>query len=170
MMTNNALVRSIHAANRARFALWISKTDKGQLEQLLVLAGSLSMEETAYQLNISFAQQQADRNSAALQIADRYNVVRVVKHYNNLLFVSAVVAAALAKRRHPVMLGVGFGDALNVVAPLLLTQGRPAYFAAYSIVWLQTCASNQPVGRSITASAMHHTVRFIFEEHNPCQA
>lgn len=170
MMTNNALVRSIHAANPVRLAPQTSETDKGPLDHRLALAGDFSMDETAYQLNISLAQQQADRNSAALQIADRYNVVRVVKHYNNLLLVSAVVAAAPAKCRHPVMLGVGFGDALNVVAPLLLTQGRPAYFAVYSIVWLQTCASNQPVGRSITASAMHHTVRFIFEEHSPCQA
>lgn len=132
MMTINALVCSIHAANLARLAPWTSKTDKGHLEQLLVLAGRLSMKETAYRLNISSAQLQADRNSAALQIADRYNAVRVVKHHN-LLLVSAVVAASPAKCRHPVMLGVGIEDALNIVVSLLLAQGRPVYFAVISL-------------------------------------
>lgn len=119
MMTDNAFVRSIHAVNPLCFAPRASKTDKGQLNQLFALAGDLSMDETAHRLNISYTQVQADRNSAALQTADRYNAFKVLKN-DSLLLVAADVDASSFECWHPVVANVGFEDVLNSSIPVLL--------------------------------------------------
>ena len=127
--------------------------------------------EAARLLNITTAQVQTDRNNAALQIAQRYNAVTVLKGHHSLI-ATPEGELSCVERGHPVMAGAGFGDVLSGVIAALLAQGLPAYSAACLAVWLHACAGEQLAkhGRGLAASDMCHTVRLLLEEHSPCQA
>lgn len=165
MMTHNALVRSIHAANPRRLAPRASEIGKTQYDHLSVLIGDLSMNVTALRLNISSAQVQADRNSAALQATDRYNAVKVPKNHHLLL-----ADASFIECWHPIATSVSLEDVLNSNVAALLAQSMLGYSVTCLVIWLQTCPNNQRISRSIAASNICHTTRFIFEERSPCQA
>ena len=70
------------------------------------------------------------------------------------------------------MAGAGFGDVLTGVIAALIAQGLTAYPAACLAVWLHACAGEQlaHAGRGVVASDMCHSIRYLLEEHSPCQA
>ena len=125
--------------------------------------------EAARLLNTSTAQVQANRNNAALRIAERYNAITVLKGQHSLI---ATPEGQLSRveRGHPVMAGAGFGDVLSGVIGALLAQGLSAYAAACLAVWLHACAGEQLAaqGRGVAASDMCQTIRLLLEEHSPC--
>ena len=127
--------------------------------------------EAARLLHISTAQVQADRNNAALQLAQRYNAVTVLKGHHSLI---ATPEGELSRveRGHPVMAGAGLGDVLSGVIAALIAQGLAAYPAACLAVWLHACAGERLAlnGRGLAASDMCHSIRYLLEEHSPCQA
>ncbi len=127
--------------------------------------------EAARLLKISTAQVQADRDNAALAIAQRYNAVTVLKGHHSLI---ATPQGDISRvdRGHPVMAGAGFGDVLSGVIAALLAQGLPAYSATCLAVWLHACAGEQLArqGRGLAASEMCEIIRQLLEEHSPCQA
>lgn len=127
--------------------------------------------EAARLLNISTSQVQADRNSAALRIAQGYNAITVLKGHHSLI-ASPTGELSCMERGHPVMAGAGFGDVLSGVIAALLAQGLPAYAAACLAVWLHACAGEQLAsqGRGVAASDMCQSIRHLLEEHSPCQA
>ncbi len=127
--------------------------------------------EAARLLNITTAQVQADRNNAALQIAERYNAITVLKGHHSLI-ATPEGELSCVERGHPVMAGAGFGDVLSGVIAALLAQGLPAYSAACLAVWLHACAGEQlaKYGRGVAASDICLTIRLLLEEHSPCQA
>ncbi|WP_407651288.1 NAD(P)H-hydrate dehydratase [Denitrificimonas halotolerans] len=127
--------------------------------------------EAARLLNIRTAQVQANRNNAALQIAERYNAVVVLKGHHSLIATPAGDLSCV-ERGHPVMAGAGFGDVLSGVIAALLAQGLPAYSASCLAVWLHACAGEHLArqGRGLAASDMCHTISTLLEEHSPCQA
>ncbi len=114
---------------------------------------------------------QADRNNTALQIADRYNAITVLKGHHSLI-ATPEGELSCVKRGHPVMAGAGFGDVLSGVFAALLAQGLPTYSAACLGVWLHACAGEQLAkqGRGLVASDMCLAIRLLLEEHSPCQA
>lgn len=125
--------------------------------------------EAARLLKISSTEVQADRNSAALLIAQRYNAITVLKGHHSLI-ASPEGQLSCVERGHPAMAGAGFGDVLSGVIAALLAQGLPAYSAACLAVWLHACAGEQLAsqGRGIAASDMCHRIRLLLEEHSPC--
>ena len=127
--------------------------------------------EAARLLNISTKHVQADRCTAVLAIAQRYNAVTVLKGHHSLI---ATPAGELSRveRGHPAMAGAGFGDVLSGVIAALLAQGLPPYSATCLAVWLHACAGEQLAnqGRGLAASEMCATIRQLLEEHSPCQA
>lgn len=127
--------------------------------------------EAARLLNISTAQVQVDRNSAALRIAERYNAVTVLKGYGSII-ATADGQLSHVERGHPVMAGAGFGDVLSGVIGALVAQGLPPYPAACLAVWLHACAGERLAkqGRGVIASDLCHSIRILLEEHSPCQA
>lgn len=127
--------------------------------------------EAARLLNISTAQVQANRNNAALKIAERYNAIAVLKGHHCLI-ATPEGELSCVERGHPVMAGAGFGDVLSGVIAALLAQGLPAYSAACLAVWLHACAGEQLAkhGRGLAASDMCHSIRLLLEEHSQCQA
>ncbi len=127
--------------------------------------------EAARLLNISTAQVQSDRNNAALQLAQRYNAVTVLKGHHTLI-ATPNGELSCVERGHPVMAGAGFGDVLTGVIAALVAQGLTPYPAACLAVWLHACAGEQLAhgGRGVAASDMCHSIRYLLEEHSPCQA
>lgn len=127
--------------------------------------------EAARLLNISSAQVQADRNSAALRIAERYNAVTVLKGHGSII-ATADGQLSRVERGHPVMAGAGFGDVLSGVIGALIAQGLTPYPAACLAVWLHACAGERQAkqGRGVIASDLCHSIRLLLEEHSPCQA
>lgn len=127
--------------------------------------------EAARLLNISTAQVQADRNSAALRIAQRYNAITVLKGHHSLI-ATAEGELSRVERGHPVMAGAGFGDVLSGVIGALLAQHLAPYAAACLAVWLHACAGEHLAekGRGVAASDMCNSIRLLLEEHSPCQA
>ena len=127
--------------------------------------------EAARLLNTSTAQGQADRNSAAVRIAQRYNAITVLKGHHSLI---ATPEGELSRveRGHPVMAGAGFGDVLSGVIGALLAQHLAPYAAACLAVWLHACAGERLAsqGRGLIASDMCDSIRLLLEEHSPCQA
>ena len=122
-------------------------------------------------LNISTAQVQANRNNAALQIAQRYNAITVLKGHHSLI-ATPEGKLSWVERSHSVMAGASFGDVLSGVIAALLAQGLSAYSAACLAVWLHACAGERlaKYGCDLAASDMCLTIRLLLEEHSPCQA
>ncbi len=125
--------------------------------------------EAARLLNCSSAEVQADRNSAARMIAERYNAITVLKGQHTVI-ASTRGELSCVERGHPAMAGAGFGDVLSGVIGALLAQHLPAYSAACLAVWLHACAGEQLAlqGRGIAASDLCQAIRLLLEEHSPC--
>mgnify|MGYP001595091080 FL=1 len=125
--------------------------------------------EAARLLGMTTAQVQADRPSAALALAQRYQAVVVLKGAGSLI-ASADGRLALCDRGHPAMAGAGLGDVLAGLLGALRAQGLPAFEAACLGVWLHASAGERLAeqGRGLIASELLPAIRQLLEEVSPC--
>ncbi len=125
--------------------------------------------EAARLLGMTTAQVQADRPSAALALAQRYQAVVVLKGAGSLI-ASADGRLALCDRGHPAMAGAGLGDVLAGLLGALRAQGMPAFEAACLGVWLHASAGERLAeqGRGLIASELLPAIRQLLEEVSPC--
>lgn len=121
--------------------------------------------EAARLLGISIAQVQADRPSAALALAARFNGVCVLKGAGTLI-AAADGRLRVCDRGHPVMAGAGLGDILAGLIGALLAQGLAAFEAASLAVWLHARAGEQLSieGRGLAASDLCAAIRQLMQE------
>lgn len=125
--------------------------------------------EAARLLGISTAEVQADRPTAALALAQRYQAVVVLKGVGSLI-ASPDGRLALCDHGHPAMAGAGLGDVLSGILGALLAQGLPAFDAACLAVWLHARAGESlgAQGRGLAAADLIPAVRQLLEELCPC--
>ena len=126
--------------------------------------------EAARLLNCSTAQVQADRPTAALALARRYQAVVVLKGGGSLI-ATPDGRLALCDHGHPVMAGAGLGDVLAGLIGALLGQGLDGFAAACLGVWLHARAGESLAeqGRGLAASDLLAPIRQLLEEFCPCQ-
>lgn len=96
---------------------------------------------------------QADRFSAVVEIANRYNAVVVLKGCGTLI--SDGESVYLCDRGNPSMASAGMGDVLTGVISGFLAQGVPAFEAAKTGVYLHATAgdlADAGLGVGLTAS------------------
>lgn len=125
--------------------------------------------EAARLLGLSTAEVQADRPTAALALADKYQAVTVLKGAGTLV-ATPEGALALCDRGHPAMASAGLGDVLAGLIGALLAQGLDAWAAARLAVWLHACAGERlgVKGRGLLASELPPVIRELLEEQSPC--
>ncbi|HLD65826.1 MAG TPA: NAD(P)H-hydrate dehydratase, partial [Pseudomonas sp.] len=125
--------------------------------------------EAARLLGLSTAEVQADRPTAALALADKYQAVTVLKGAGTLI-ATPEGALALCDRGHPAMASAGLGDVLAGLIGALLAQGLDAWAAARLGVWLHACAGERlgTKGRGLLASELPPVIRELMEEQSPC--
>ncbi|MBX9914201.1 MAG: NAD(P)H-hydrate dehydratase [Pseudomonadaceae bacterium] len=125
--------------------------------------------EAARLLGLTTAQVQGDRPAAARALAQRYQVVVVLKGAGSLI-AAPDGRLALCDRGHPAMAGAGFGDVLAGLIGALRAQHLAAFEAACLGVWLHACAGELggAGGRGLAAGDLLTTIGRLLEEHSPC--
>ena len=108
--------------------------------------------EAARLLGCTAAQVQADRPAAARALAQRYQVVCVLKGAGTLV-AEPGGALLLCDRGHPAMAGAGLGDVLAGLIGALLAQGLPALAAASLGVYLHALAGERLAAQQGTVAA-----------------
>ncbi|GFM80992.1 bifunctional NAD(P)H-hydrate repair enzyme [Pseudomonas cichorii] len=161
------------AADAGRPQVW----DADALNQLA--GGSVSLPENsvitphpgeaARLLGISTREVQADRPTAALALARKFNTVCVLKGSGSLI-ADADGRLALCDRGHPAMATAGLGDVLAGLIGALMAQHMTPFDAACLGVWLHASAGEQAgvSGRGLAASDTIPAIRQLLEELQPC--
>lgn len=124
--------------------------------------------EAARLLGCDTAQVQQQREQAAVQLAEKYQAVVVLKGYPSLI-ADTRGTLLVCRHGHPVMAGPGFGDVLGGVMTALLAQGMAAADAACLAVWLHARAGEQLAaqGRGVLASDLLALMRELLEDWSP---
>jgi NAD(P)H-hydrate epimerase len=125
--------------------------------------------EAARLLGISAAAVQADRPAAARALAQRYQVVCVLKGSGTLI-ASPDGGLWLCDRGDPVMAGAGLGDVLAGFIGALLAQGMAPLPAAQLAVYLHACAGERLAlqGCGLAASDLCAVIRELLQEQSTC--
>jgi ADP-dependent NAD(P)H-hydrate dehydratase / NAD(P)H-hydrate epimerase len=121
--------------------------------------------EAARLLGVSTAEVQADRPAAALQLAQRYQAVCVLKGAGTLV-ADPDGSLLLCDRGHPAMAGAGLGDVLAGLIGALLGQGLAPLAAANLAVWLHARAGEvlADKGCGLAASDLCDAIRQLMQE------
>ncbi|MFY1666409.1 NAD(P)H-hydrate dehydratase [Pseudomonas sp. Pseu.R1] len=161
------------AANAERPQVW----DADALNQLAAGFAQLPKDcvitphpgEAARLLGVSTQAVQADRPTAALALAKRFNAVCVLKGSGSLI-ASPAGELALADHGHPAMATGGLGDVLAGVIGALMAQKMAAFDAACLGVWLHALAGEKcgAGGRGLAAADLIPEIRKLLEEQQPC--
>ncbi|WP_213875530.1 NAD(P)H-hydrate dehydratase [Pseudomonas sp. dw_358] len=125
--------------------------------------------EAARLLGSDVARVQADRASAAHQLAQKYASVVVLKGSGSLI-AAPDGRLALCDKGHPAMATGGLGDVLSGVIGALLAQHLPPFEAACLAVWLHASAGEElgTHGRGLAATDLIPVIRRLLEEQQPC--
>jgi NAD(P)H-hydrate epimerase len=125
--------------------------------------------EAARLLGIDTPAVQADRRTAALELARRYDAVVVLKGAGSLI-AAPDGRLMLCDQGHPAMASAGLGDVLAGLLGALRAQGLEAFEAACLGVWLHARAGVRlgAGGRGLAASDLIAVIRELLEEHAPC--
>ncbi|SHM28641.1 bifunctional ADP-dependent NAD(P)H-hydrate dehydratase/NAD(P)H-hydrate epimerase [Phytopseudomonas punonensis] len=126
--------------------------------------------EAACLLGISTAALQADRPAAARVLAQRYDVVCVLKGAGTLV-ANPAGQLLVCDRGDPVMAGAGLGDVLAGLIGALIAQGCSAWNAASLGVWVHACAGESLAykGNGLVAGDLCDAIRHLLQERAACR-
>lgn len=125
--------------------------------------------EAARLLDTDIATIQADKESAAIKLRQKYDCHIILKGRGTLI-AGLDGSLTVCDNGHPAMAGAGFGDVLSGLIGALLAQHLPAIEASQLAVWLHAKAGEQlgKLGRGIAASDLAPVVRQLLEKQSPC--
>ncbi|WP_070885207.1 NAD(P)H-hydrate dehydratase [Pseudomonas argentinensis] len=126
--------------------------------------------EAARLLGISTAALQADRPAAARALAQRHDVVCVLKGAGTLV-ADPAGRLLVCDRGHPVMAGAGLGDVLAGLIGALIAQGCSAWQAACLGVWVHAGAGESLAhkGNGLAAGDLCDAIRHLLQERAACR-
>lgn len=125
--------------------------------------------EAARLLNMSTEAVQADRPAAARALAQRYQVVCVLKGAGTLV-ADPTGRLRVCDRGDPVMAGAGLGDVLAGLIGALIAQGCTPWDAACLGVWVHAGAGEYLAkkGNGLAASDLCDAIRHLLQERAAC--
>lgn len=126
--------------------------------------------EAARLLGISTAVLQADRAAAARALAQRYEVVCVLKGAGTLV-ADPGGRLLVCDRGDPAMAGAGLGDVLAGLIGALIAQGCSPWQAACLGVWIHAGAGETLAhkGNGLAASDLCDAIRHLLQERAACR-
>ncbi len=126
--------------------------------------------EAARLLGISTRALQADRPAAARALAQRYQVICVLKGAGTLI-ADPMGCLLVCDRGDPVMAGAGLGDVLAGLIGALIAQGCTPWQAAGLGVWLHAGAGEYLAGKGngLAASDLCDAIRHLLQERAACR-
>ncbi|UCJ17243.1 NAD(P)H-hydrate dehydratase [Pseudomonas sp. MM211] len=172
----NAWARSLISAAAASPAAQVWDADALNL----LAAGAVSIApgsvitphpgEAARLLGISNQALQADRPAAARALAQRYQVVCVLKGAGTLI-ADPAGHLLVCDSGDPVMAGAGLGDVLAGLIGALIAQGCTPWQAASLGVWLHAGAGEYLAGKGngLAASDLCDAIRHLLQERAACR-
>ncbi|UQY36371.1 NAD(P)H-hydrate dehydratase [Pseudomonas fulva] len=126
--------------------------------------------EAARLLGISTAALQADRPAAARALAQRHEVICVLKGAGTLV-ADPAGRLLVCDRGDPVMAGAGLGDVLAGLIGALIAQGCSAWQAACLGVWVHAGAGESLAqkGNGLAAGDLCDAIRHLLQERAACR-
>lgn len=126
--------------------------------------------EAARLLGISTSALQADRPAAARALAQRFEVVCVLKGAGTLV-ADPAGRLLVCDRGDPVMAGAGLGDVLAGLIGALIAQGCSTWEAASLGVWVHARAGESLAnkGNGLAASDLCDAIRHLLQERAACR-
>jgi len=126
--------------------------------------------EAARLLGISTAALQADRPAAAKALAQRHEVICVLKGAGTLV-ADPAGRLLVCDRGDPVMAGAGLGDVLAGLIGALIAQGCSAWQAACLGVWAHAGAGESLAqkGNGLAAGDLCDAIRHLLQERAACR-